>query len=80
MEYRENGTRYKYYKKWEVRKNAPYNYEDDGLIRHIMSNKIAYSENHILKVMRTAFEKSIVYVLKYVDRLRNFKNYHWKNR
>ena len=80
MEYRENGTRYKDYKKWEDRKNAPYDYEGEGLVRHIMSNKIAYTENRVLKIINVAFEKSLVYVLKYVDRLKNFKNHHWKNR
>lgn len=80
MEYRENGTRFYDHVLWEDRKNTPYDYERYGLVRHILSNKIAKSENHILKVMLTYYEKSIIFMLKYVDRLKNFKNYHWKNR
>lgn len=80
MEYRENGTRYKNYKKWCVLKNNPYDYENDGLIKHLMSHNITSTNNHVLRVILTYFEKTLVYLLKYVDILKNFKNYHWKNR
>lgn len=80
MQYKENGTRYKKYYLWEDRKNSPYNYEKFGLLRHIISNKIVNTENDILKFVLNYYEKSIFFMLKYVDRLKNFKNYHWRNR
>ncbi len=80
MQYKENGTRYKKYYLWEDRKNSPYNYENFGLLRHIISNKIVNTENDILKFVLNYYEKSIFFMLKYVDRLKNFKNYHWRNR
>ena len=80
MEYTENGTRFKNNCLWESTKQTPYNYEKYGLIQHILSSRIANSKNHILKVILKYYEQSIVFMLKYVDRLKNFKNYHWKNR
>lgn len=80
MEYNDNGTRFKKYCLWGSTKQSPYNYEKDGLIKHLLSAKITTSKNHILKVILTYYEQSIVFILKYVDRLKHFKNYHWKNR
>lgn len=80
MQYRENGTRYKDYCLWEDKKYSPYNYERNGLLKHIMSNKIVGSQNSILQFVLSYYEKSIIFLLKYVDRLKHFKNYHWKNR
>lgn len=80
MIYNENGYRYKEYHKWESTKQTPYNYAANGLLKHIMSHKIVESKNHILRVILTYYEKSIIFLLKYVDQLKHFKNYHWKNR
>ena len=80
MQYKENGTRYKDYCLWENRKNNPYDYERHGLLQHMMSNKIVNSQNSILQFILMYYEKSIIFILKYIDRLKNFKNYHWKNR
>lgn len=80
MQYRENGTRFYDHTLWEDRKNAPYDYERYGLVKHIMSSRITNTDNHMLKVMLEYYERSIVFLLKYVDRLKNFKNYHWNNR
>ena len=80
MQYRENGSKYKEYYLWEDRKNKPYDYEKHGLLQHIMSNVIVNSHNSILQFVLSYYEKSIVFLLKYVDRLKHFKNYHAKNR
>lgn len=80
MEYRENGTRYKDYCEWEAHKQSPYNYERNGLLRHILSRPIVTSQNQILQYILTYYEKTLVFLMKYVDRLKHFKNYHWKNR
>ena len=80
MLYRENGTKYKEYYKWGNKAITPYNYENDGILQHILSNKIVNSTNVVLQVVLKYYEKSIIYVLKYIDELKHFKNYHWKNR
>ena len=48
MEYRDNGTRFKNYCEWENVKNEPYNYERNGLLKYIMSNKIVNTKNFVL--------------------------------
>lgn len=80
MQYNENGTRFKNYKLWENKKYSPYDYERFGLNQHILSRKLVTTDNSILKTILSYYERSIIFVLKYVDRLKNFKNYHWKNR
>lgn len=77
---RENGDRFKYYYKWNKTKFSNYNYSAEGLLKHIMSPVIVNSENEFLQKILKYFEMSLVFLLKYVDRLRYFKNYHWKNR
>lgn len=80
MEYRENGSRYDNYYLWDNVKNSEYDYKRKGLVQYIMSSKIVNSENHILRTILSYFEQSIIFLLKYVDRLKHFKNYNWKNR
>lgn len=75
-----NSNRFTEYHKWEKIKNSPYDYEKNGLLKHIMSNKIVNTNNRILKIILIYYEKSMVFLMNYVDILRNFKNYHWKNR
>ena len=80
MEYRDNNTRYLNYGSWEKKKNEPYDYKRKGLLQHILSHKIVQSENEFLQKILKYYETSIIFVLNYIDRLKNFKNYHWKNR
>ena len=80
MTYNDNGNRYKHYQHWENVKNAPYDYERYGLLNKIMSNRIYNTTNEALKVILSYYEKSLIFVIKYVDRLKHFKNPYWKNR
>lgn len=80
MLYRENGTKYKEYFRWCDKKSSLYDYEHNGLLQHMLSNKIVNSTNPILQFVLQYYEKSIIFLLKYVDELKNFKNYHSKNR
>lgn len=68
------------YSLWDDRKNMPYDYEKEGLLKHIMSRTIVQTRNPLLRKMLGFYEGSLVWVMKYVDVLRNFKNIHWKNR
>lgn len=80
MIYNDNGNRYKHYQHWENIKNAPYDYERYGLLNKIMSNRIYNTTNEALKVILSYYERSLIFVMKYVDRLKHFKNPYWKNR
>lgn len=74
------GQRYGKYRKWESLKNAPYDYDNEGLNKYILSKSIVNSSNPITQYMLNAYEILIKFVLKYTDELKNFKNVHWKNR
>lgn len=80
MEARSNGMRFLEYRKWESTKNVPYDYAKDGLLRHIMSPAIVNTTNSVLKYLLNYIESSLMFVMKYIDILKNFKNPHWKNR
>lgn len=73
-------TRYSNYYKWENRKNEDYNYERDGLLQHIMSGVIVKTTNSLTRYFLNFYEYSIIFLLKYVDILKNFKNIHLNNR
>lgn len=80
MEVRGNGTRFINYDKWEYIRHAPYNYRKEGLLIKIMSPSIVNTTNPMLKVIVQFVESSLVFLMKYVDILKNFKNIYWTNR
>jgi hypothetical protein len=80
MELRGNGTRYINYDKWEKKENMPYDYAKNGLLSRIMSPVILNTTNNLLKLVLNYVESSLVFVMKYTDILKNFKNVHWRNR
>lgn len=79
MEQNTNGYRFKDYNMWESTVQTPYDYERNGLVNKIVSKPIHMSKNPVLKIVLQIYESSIVFVLKYIDVLKNFKNIHWKN-
>ena len=80
MEVRPNGTRFANYDKWEYTTVKPYNYQRDGLLNKIMSPAIVNTSNSMLKVIIEFVESSLVFVMKYVDILKHFKNIYLNNR
>ena len=80
MEIRANGTRFNEYYKWEDTKNMSYDYAKHGLLKHIMSSSIVNTINPALRTILQYVESSLMFVMKYTDILKNFKNIHWKNR
>jgi hypothetical protein len=79
MEIHENGYRFRNNYKWEDLKNQPYNYAQEGLVKHLLSHKIIESKNKVLQFILKYYEGSIIYFFKAADYLKNFKNYNWKN-
>jgi hypothetical protein len=80
MRYRENGMKYINNCMWEKKVQEPYNYNRNGLLQHIMSKNISQSNNIVLNKLLYYYEQSIIHLLKYVDRFKHFKDYHWSNR
>lgn len=80
MEIRGNGSRFNDYEIWENKKNLPYNYQKNGLLKYLMSPSIVNTNNSMLKIVIQFVESSLIYVMKYVDILKNFKNIYWTNR
>lgn len=80
MEANTNGNRFKNYYLWEDKKNMPYDYSREGLLKYIMSPVILNTKNPALKTLLNYIESSMIFVMKYTDILKNFKNIHWKNR
>lgn len=76
----ENGHRFRNNYLYETTLHQPYDYERNGLIKHIVSNKISGTENPLLSKILSFYEYSIVYMFKFADNLKNFKNFNWKNR
>lgn len=80
MEIRSNGTRFSNYRIWEDVKHSSYDYAKDGLLKYIMSPVIVNTNNQPLKLLLQYVETSLMFTMKYIDVLKNFKNIHWKNR
>ena len=80
MRVNENGHRYVSYSRWERALHRPYDYANKGLMKRLVSNRLANTRNPITRYMMDIEEYSIVFVLKYIDILNNFFNYNWRNR
>lgn len=80
MEIRENGVRYKKFKKWGVPPDTIYDYASEGVVPHLFSNKIVKNQNNVLQILLRFFDNSIIFLLQYVDELKYFKDFHSKNR
>jgi hypothetical protein len=80
MELNANGHRFNEYHLWEDIKYKSYDYAREGLLKHIMSPVIVNTTNNALKILLQYIESSLIFVMKYTDMLKNFKNIHWRNR
>lgn len=80
METHTNGQHYYNYCKWEHKKHQPYDYERNGLLNKLLSHKIVESENQALQYLLNYIEKSFVILMKFTERMQNFKNYAYRNR
>lgn len=75
-----NGTRYANNRLYEKKLHQPYDYEHEGLMRHITSPRIHNAKNPILKYMVRYVEQSLVFAMKSVDILQHYFNYNYYNR
>lgn len=75
-----NGFQFVNYVNWNKVKNSEYDYARYGLLTRIMSRTIINTNNPLTKKFLQFYEDSIIFILKYVDILKHFKDIHWKNR
>ena len=75
-----NGYRYRYTRDYDSKLNCPYDYAEEGLLKHMVSQRIVQTSNPITRFIYQVFEKQMVFVLKYADILANFKNPYFRNR
>lgn len=79
MQVNNTGGRYRYYYKFNS-SDGRYDFEHDGLLDKLMSHSITDTNNIILRFVLSVIENSIVFISKYIDSLKSFKNYVKKNR
>lgn len=75
-----NNTRYNCNSAWETRLNQPYDYEKNGLLKHLMSHVIIESKNKTLQYLLKYIEGSFIFLMKYIKRLQHFKDPAYSNR
>lgn len=80
MKAHDNGQRFESYKDWDVTHNMEYDYAHEGVVQKIVSKPISRTTNPILQIILQIYDSTIIYMLKSIDILKNFKNIHWKNR
>ena len=80
METHTNGYRFINYEVWSNKKNQPYDYEKNGILKHIMSHSIVESKNQFLQYLLQYIEKSLIICMKFVERMQHFKDPAYTNR
>ena len=78
MMYRPEYTKYKTLRLRDQLKHLPYDYENKGLLKNLLPGIIVNTENATTKYVINLVERSMVFLLKYVDVLKNFKNWSFK--
>ncbi len=78
MEYRPIGTRYETLGRYDIIKHQPYNYGKKGLLKRVLPEVITNTKNKTTRLVLDFVEAVQVFLLRYVDELKQFKNTHWK--
>jgi hypothetical protein len=78
MEYRAPGTRYRNLHRYDHIKHAPYDYKRHGLLNKILPSVITDTKNATTRIVLDFVEATAFFLLDYVDRLKQFKNPHFK--
>jgi hypothetical protein len=79
MEIRPIGSRRRYVKNYEVSNNQAYDYERYGLLNKVLPKVIYETKNTSTKAVLRFVEYILVWLMKYVDDLKNFKNWNYKD-
>lgn len=78
MEYRAPGTKYDYISKCEQSKYAPYDYKNKGILPQVLPKVITQTKNKTTQIVLQLIETTTIFLLKYVDELKYFKNWNYR--
>ena len=79
MEMRPIGSRRRYIKNYEVSNNQAYDYERYGLLNKVLPKVICETKNTSTRAVLRFVEYILVWLMRYVDDLKNFKNWNYKD-
>lgn len=79
MEIRPIGSRRRYIKNYEVSNNQAYDYERYGLLNKVLPKVICKTKNTSTRAVLRFVEYILVWLMRYVDDLKNFKNWNYKD-
>ena len=78
MEIRESGYKYRYLRHVSWRKHKPYDYKNEGLLKQCLPEVIINATNPVTRYVIRFVERCLVFLMKYVDELRYFKDWNRK--
>lgn len=78
MEYRPLGTRRESLGRYDIIKHQPYNYKKSGLLDLVMPKVITGTKNKTTRLILDFVEAVQLFLISYVDELKQFKNPHFK--
>ena len=76
----DNDYKYRNMKDRETLLHQPYDFRHDGLLKRLVSKRIANTTNPILKDILNYVETNLIMMMDYADVLENFYNWNHKNR
>jgi len=79
MEIRPLGDRRKYIKEYEISNYKEYDYEKHGLLNKVLPKVIYNTKNTTTRAVLRFVEYILVWLMKYVDILKNFKNWNYRD-
>lgn len=77
-EYRPNGTRWKFIRLHGFAKHKPYDYANEGLLNKLLPEHVYNAKNTTTRAVFNFVEDICVRLLQYVDDLRHFKDWNWR--
>ena len=78
MEYRASGTKYQNIGQHDIVMHKPFNYKKYGLLKQLLPKVITNTTNTTTRLVLDFVEHSMLFLISYVDELKNFKNPNFK--
>lgn len=78
MEYRTPGTKYQNIGQHDMTMHKPFDYKKHGLLKQMLPKVITNTKNSTTKLVLEFVEHAMIFLISYVDELKNFKNPHFR--
>lgn len=78
MEYRTPGTKYQNSGQHDMVMHKPFDYKKHGLLKQMLPKVITNTKNSTTKLVLEFVEHAMIFLISYVDELKNFKNPHFR--